>query len=317
MRTEEANEVLRGLKSSVKNISSKFFYDEVGSELFNQITEQEEYYLTSCEKEILLTHGSLISGRIPYDSVALVDLGSGDGSKAVLLLQSILRTGKKAEYVVIEISPKALNETVERISKECPSVSIQSHEADFSWALGNLPNLSRQHKLVAFFGSSIGNFEPEQARTFFKNLSEQLQPGDFALVGFDLKKDQNVLHAAYNDRKGLTAQFNLNLLERFNKELGADFDLSGFRHFEQYNAQIGAMESYLISARDQVVHLKKLNATIRFSKGEPVHTEYSFKYNESDIQDLVAGTSLSIEDFFYDRKRYFLSALFKKTTGLL
>lgn len=317
MRIEEANEVLKGLKSPVKNISSKFFYDEVGSDLFNQITEQEEYYLTSCEKEILLTHGAKIISRIPFDELALVDFGSGDGSKAVLLLQAILDAQKIAEYVVIEISPKALSETVERVTTECPPVKIQSHQADFSWALDHLSKLSDKRKLVAFFGSSIGNFEPQHAQDFFRKLSEQLDFGDYALIGFDLKKDQNVLHAAYNDRAGLTAQFNLNLLERFNKELDADFDLSGFKHFEKYNLQLGAMESYLISTRDQVVHLRKLNAAIRFSKGEPVHTEYSFKYDESDIAGLIAGTSLSIEEFFYDKRRYFLSALFKKATGPL
>lgn len=317
MRNEEAQEILQGLKAPAKNISSKFFYDEVGSEIFNKITEQEEYYLTSCEKEILLTYGSLIAKRIPYESIALVDFGSGDGSKAVLLLQSLVQIQESVEYIVVEISPKALNETVERVGRECPTVRIQSHQSDFSWALSNMKRLSQNPKLVTFFGSSIGNFEPDHARNFFEKLSDQLQGGDFALVGFDLKKDQNVLHAAYNDRKGLTAQFNLNLLERFNRELDADFDLSGFRHSEKYNAQLGAMESYLVSSRDQVVHLKKLNAVIRFSKGEPVHTEYSFKYDEADIQDLVAETSLSIEDFFYDNKRYFLCALFKKTTGLL
>lgn len=317
MKAEEAAEILTGFKAPRKYISSKFFYDEVGSDIFNQITEQEEYYLTSCEKEILVSHGEAISKKIPYDEIALVDLGSGDGSKAVLLLKSLLKVQKNVDYVVIEISPKALQETIEGVSSECPQVQVHSYEAEFFWALENMRRLSTKPKLVAFFGSSIGNFAPQQSKQFFTRLGEQLQYGDFALIGFDLKKDQNVLHAAYNDRKGLTAQFNLNLLKRFNTELDADFDLSGFRHFERYNADLGAMESYLISSKDQVVNLKKLGKSIRFAKGEPVHTEYSFKYDESDIQELIAGTSLEIEGLFYDRKRYFLSALLKKTTGPL
>ena len=283
----EANDfldvVLRGLTDVPKWIPPKFFYDKRGSELFERITRLSEYYATRTEIAILRDCAGEIADLVGCDSL-LIEYGSGSSNKVGILLDA-LQGG--VTYVAIDISRQHLVESCKRLAESYPRLEVIAVCADYSTPFP-LPTPKRgtpQNRMVFFPGSTIGNFSPGQAASFLANTARQIGTGGSLLIGVDLKKDEKRLHAAYNDSEQVTAAFNLNLLERINQELDADFDLSAFRHRAFYNAERGRIEMHIVSLKPQVVSLN--GASIRFAGSETIHTENSYKFSIGEFQRLA------------------------------
>ncbi len=306
-----ADDVLIGLSERPKHIASQWFYDDTGSRLFEQITEQDVYYLTASERQIFESHGERMLASVRSGPVDVVDLGSGDGNKTAILLEPLVAAGNDVRYVPIDISEKSMERLVRAMGRRYETLTIAGLVGEYFDSLRRLGEQSRRHKLVLFLGSNIGNFTRPRVRAFLRRLHNALSPGDRVLVGFDLKKDIEILMRAYNDPKGVTARFNLNLLERINRELGGHFDVSSFRHFAAYDVHTSAMKSYLVSVRDQRVRIDQLRDEFHFEAWEALHTEYSYKYFDSDIDDLCAHANFVEEGRFYDKRRWFCDALWK------
>ncbi len=309
---EFALDVLQGLSERPKRLSSRYFYDARGSALFARIMDVAQYYPTASEREILDTHHDEISRVVRREPFDLVDLGAGDGRKTRLLLEPLLAAGADVRYVPIDISEPAIGELVASLSHDLPGLQVQGLVSEYTDGLRWLhaqPDARR--KLVLFLGSNIGNFNKPQARGFLRRLWAALVDGDRVLIGFDLKKDIDLLLAAYNDPQGVTSAFNLNLLERINRELGGTFDVDRFRHFGTYNVFSGAMESYLVSLDEQEVFIGNLNTSFHFEPWEPIHAEYSYKYLATDIAALAGATGFVIEGNFSDRRGWFTDSLWR------
>ncbi len=308
-RRDLAEDVLVGLSETPKALPSRYFYDAEGSRLFQTITDLDEYYPTRVEHEILVAHADTLLARFEGVPLNLIDLGAGDGRKTRVLLARALQLGLDVRYVPIDISESAMDGLVRDMGRRFPTLTIQGLVSEYTAGVRWLGQQSDRANLMLFLGSNIGNFGKAQARAFLRRLWLALNPGDRVLVGFDLKKDIELLLAAYNDREGVTSAFNLNLLTRLNRELDADFDPSNFRHFATYNVFSGAMESYLVSMVAQTVHIRSLAATFSFAPWEPIHTEYSYKYLESDIDKLAEKSGFVDEARFFDHRRWFCDAL--------
>ncbi len=307
-----ALDVLMSLSEQPKRLSSMYFYDDRGSELFRQITELEEYYPTNCESEILERYAAEIVGCVHGASFNLVDLGAGDGKKTLLLLQHLAELKADVRYVPIDISEGAMVGLVDMVRAEIPEMEVAGLVTEYA---NGVRWLGVEHadrvNLVLFLGSNIGNFDRAHARAFLRRLWNALRPGDYALIGFDLKKDIEILLHAYNDSQGVTAEFNLNLLARINRELGGNFDLSKWRHFGTYDVFTGAMMSYLVSLSSQRVEVAALSLSFEFDAWEPILTEYSYKYLRSDIEHLAADTGFVIEASYSDSRDYFVDSVWR------
>lgn len=312
---EFAGDVLEGLSEQPKRLSSRYIYDERGSYFFQQIMNLEEYYPTRCESEILATHGPAILAAFENAPFNLVDLGAGDGAKTLHLLRHLVKRSVDFTYVPIDISASAIVGLTDVIRSELPDVEMGGLVAEYNTALRWLAQSGERRNLVLFLGSNIGNFNRAQARAFLRRLWSGLNDGDCVLIGFDLKKDIDLLLHAYNDKEGVTAQFNLNLLHRINKDLGANFDVDKFRHYSTYDVFTGAMESYLVSLEKQTVRIDALHSEFHFNAWESVHTEYSYKYLESDIEALAAGTGYKIEGAYHDSNGWFTDSLWRVVKG--
>lgn len=310
-----AYDTLVGLSEIPKRLSSKYFYDDRGSRFFQRIMAVPEYYPTSCEKEILERHADAIVAPFLDGPLNLVDLGAGDGAKTMILLEALRRAGADFTYAPIDISEGAMKHLVATIRERMPGVRVEGLVSEYNDGVHYLGRDRGRKNLVLFLGSNIGNFNRVQARAFLRRLWSSLQEGDHLFIGFDLKKDIEILLAAYNDPSGVTADFNLNLLHRMNRELGADFDVESFRHYGTYNVFSGAMESYLVSLEPQVVRIDALEQSFAFDAWEPIHTEYSYKYLRSDIESLASDTGFEIVERFEDERRWFLDALWRVERG--
>lgn len=276
-------EVLAGLQKPQKVLSSKFFYDERGSELFEQITRLKEYYLTRTEYKIMQDHIGEITSAIGLESV-IVEPGSGSSKKVRLLLDHLREV---SAYIPVEISQEYLTDVVNELRREYPNLLIKPVCADYTKPF-QLPEVNKpfEYYVVFYPGSTIGNFYPDEAQRFLQMLSEFMVPGGGLLIGVDLKKDSAILEAAYNDSKGVTAAFNKNMLVRLNRELDADFNLEQFDHQAFYNEEKGRIEMHLVSVQNQTVHIS--GKSIPFKKGETIHTENSYKYSPDDFKMLVS-----------------------------
>lgn len=310
---ELAYEVLVGLSSEPKGLPSRYFYDDEGSRLFQAIMGLDEYYLTNCEHEILEENAAEIVSSLepPFD---IVDLGAGDGAKTKLLLRQVVDKGWAGDvtYVPVDISQGAMAALVDTVGEEFPTLSVEGLVGEYTGSLRWLVNnRAGRPKLVLFLGSNIGNFNRAQARGFLSRIWTHLTPSDRLFIGFDLKKDIEKLLGAYNDSKGVTAAFNLNLLTRINRELQADFDLSRFRHYGTYDVMSGAMESYLVSLVPQTVTVGHIQRRFDFSEWEPVHTEYSYKYLRSDVDALAADSGFTVDRRFIDRNDWFVDDVWR------
>ena len=306
-----ARDVLIGLSGNPKRIPSKYFYDAEGSRLFQQITDLEEYYPTRCEFEIFHSYKREIGEIMQGEMFNLVELGPGDARKTRILLKSFLESKLDFTYVPIDISESALQGLVHGLQQEFPTLQVHGLVSEYFNALNWLRNLNQRKNFVLFLGSSIGNFNSERSRVFLHSLWNSLNPNDHALIGFDLKKDIDLLLRAYNDSKGVTREFNLNLLRRVNRELGGNFEVNRFRHYASYNVFSGAMESYLVSRENQIVMISEIGESFSFLPWEPIHTEYSYKYLESDIEKLADDTHFAPVTQFYDKDRYFTDAVWR------
>lgn len=314
---ELAYEVLVGLSSTPKRLPSRYFYDDAGSELFARIMRLEEYYPTDCEREILETQCAQITSSIegPFN---LVDLGAGDGDKTMVLLRHLVERDADVVYVPIDISEGAMRGLVERVKRELPSLKVRGLVAEYSAGVRWLAeNRQERANMVLFLGSNIGNFDMPSARGFLGRLWSHLRLQDRLVVGFDLKKDIDKLLAAYNDSEGVTAEFNLNLLRRINRDLGADFNVERFRHFGTYDVMSGAMKSYLVSLDAQEVRIDYLQRSFSFDEWEAVHTEYSYKYLRSDIDQLAHDSGYVVDARHEDSRGWFVDDVWrpKKAAG--
>jgi L-histidine Nalpha-methyltransferase len=306
-----ALDVLNGLSETPKRLSSRWIYDEHGSDLFSRICELEEYYPTRCEAEILRSHTPDILKRAGEDALDIVDLGAGDGRKTNIVLEGALKQVRDVRYVPIDISEAAIAGLVKATGERFPSLKFGGIVAEYFDGLHWLSHTDERRNLVLFLGSNIGNFNKVQARVFLRQLWEALNDGDQVLIGFDLKKDIELLLAAYNDRQGVTAAFNKNLLKRINRELGGDFDLGAYRHYATYDVFTGAMESYIVSLKRQSVAIRVLQSSFEFDEWEPIHTEYSYKYLQKDIVELAESTGFEIIEQYYDNNGWFADSLWQ------
>ena len=311
-RDEFATAVLEGLSEKPKRLPSRFFYDDQGSRYFQQIMALPEYYPTRCEASILQQHAGAILSRFSNQPLNLVDLGAGDGAKTIHLLRHLAAADADVSFIPIDISESAMAGLTNRVRKELPGIRVEGLVSDYSTGLRWIRAHSKgRRNLVLFLGSNIGNFDRSNARRFLRRLWSTLDTDDGVFLGFDLKKDIDLLLRAYNDSKGITAAFNLNLLERINRELGGHFDTSRFRHFATYDVYSGAMESYLVSLEQQTVAVDALHTEFPFQAWDPVHTEYSYKYLDTDIVGLAKGTGFVIENTFHDDDRWFAGSLWR------
>lgn len=300
-----------GFEQSNKQILSKYFYDDQGCELFNQITRHPDYYLTRCETEILSIYKNDLINLIASESFNLVELGPGEAVKTQILLNELLQKKIKFNYIPIDISTKYLKSMLKSFKRELPEINLLPLHADYFCGLEWLKKRSKNKNLVLFLGSSIGNFDQSMTQKFLNYLWESLNKDDYVLLGFDLRKDIDILMRAYDDDEGLTSKFNLNLLKRINRELSGDFQVNKFRHYATYNVYSGAMESYLISLEKQTVCINELKKTYHFNAIEAIHVENSFKYALIEIQKLATDTGFILIENFMDKKEHFVDSLWR------
>ncbi|MFC6224685.1 L-histidine N(alpha)-methyltransferase [Hymenobacter artigasi] len=300
--TELAQHVAEGLRRAPKALSSMYFYDDAGSRLFQQIMDLPEYYPTRAEFAIFREHGAAIAAALsPADGgeFALVELGAGDGAKTKLLLRELLAAGSPFTYAPVDISAGAMTGLVSALQQELPDLQVVPVVADYATALTELPTRPGS-KAVLFLGSNIGNFGPAERLDFLRQLAAPLAPADRLLIGFDLQKDPRRIRAAYDDAQGITAAFNLNLLTRLNRELGADFDLAHWQHYTDYSPLNGAVRSFLVSTRAQQVRVAALEESFDFAAWEVIHTENSYKFTLPQIEALAAEAGLRVVEYFTD-----------------
>ncbi|GAB3170628.1 L-histidine N(alpha)-methyltransferase [Telluribacter humicola] len=304
-------DVLKGLSSNPKYLLPKYFYDAKGDQLFQQIMGCPEYYLTRAEEEILRTQSRQIiqscAGTNPMFDV--IELGAGDASKTLYLLQEALRLRCSRQYYPIDISTGMVDYLDRMLPPILKGMQISGRAGEYFPMLEHIQAESPTAKLVVFLGATIGNMLPEEALGFLEQLRGLLQEGDYLLVGFDLKKNPQVILDAYNDKEGLTRDFNLNLLHRMNRELGADFKPNQFEHFPVYDPITGSCKSYLISLLAQQVTFD--DTVIAFERDEPIYMEISQKYNEAEIQELAAKAGYEPVDAFFDSCHQFVDVLWR------
>ena len=291
-------DVIAGLSRPQKTLPPKYFYDAKGSRLFEKICRLREYYPTRCELALTRAHLAPIA-RFAGRGSTLIEYGSGESVKSRLLIRAV----HPAAYVPIDISRVALHGSAARLQREFPWLRIRAVHGDFSQPLKVQAIQGAGRRVVYFPGSTIGNLMPAEAHAFLRMTRGQVGPAGAMLVGVDLKKDATVLHAAYNDARGVTAQFNLNLLARINRELDADFDLRYFRHYAFYNAALGRIEMHLVSLRPQRVNVGRYR--FGFDAGESIHTENSYKYSVTDFQQLAGRAGFRAVKVWLDRKSMF------------
>ena len=308
-----ADDVLRGLLSTPKELSSKYFYDDEGSRLFQEIMKLPEYYLTGCENEIFSAqtseiHRAFANGDNAFD---LIELGAGDGTKTAVLVDHFLKQNADISYSPIDISQEALDALTEKFEREFPTLRMNAMNGDYFKILESLKTGNGRRKVLLFLGSNIGNFSAEQSVAFFRSLRAVMSDNDLLMVGFDLQKDPHVIANAYDDAAGVTAKFNLNLLSRINRELGGNFDLDKFTHYANYRPIEGSARSFLVSREKQTVRIEALGRDFEFDQWEAVFMEISQKYSMKMIGDLAEKSGFEIKQNFFDSKNYYCDSLWR------
>jgi L-histidine N-alpha-methyltransferase len=306
-----ADAVTKGLSGIPKSLPSWLFYDETGDKLFQQIMRIPEYYPTRCEYDILQQHKDELLKHFRGRDAAtfrLIELGAGDGLKTEILLKHFLQYNADFTYLPVDISANALTLLSNRLRSLWPQLRMKTLNETYDEALVSLREADEK-KVILFMGANIGNFTTARAAQFLKRVALPLSGDDMLLIGFDLKKDPRIIQEAYDDARGLTARFNLNILTRLNGELGADFNPDNFSHYPCYDPVSGTMKSFLISMKDQAVYIEALDRTIPFYRWEPIHTEVSQKYDLPMIERLMALSGLQITEIFYDSQAYFCDVL--------
>jgi dimethylhistidine N-methyltransferase len=304
-------EVRRGLIARPRSLSPWMFYDAEGSRLFERITTLPEYYPTRTERAILAEYAdAIVAGAHCGRSLPLrlVELGAGTASKTCILLEAALRLSDEVTYVPVDVCSNALELACQNVACELPEVSLQPIVRNYVTHPLQLEPFNGT-TLALYIGSSIGNFSPEEARLILRNLRVQLQPGDALLLGTDMVKDEPTLLAAYDDSDGITAAFNLNILRRLNRELGADFDASRFRHRVLWNSIESRIEMHLESTREQDVSIEDADLDLHFMPRETIHTENSYKFTDRGIRSLLKEAGLEIRGAWKDRRCWYTLTL--------
>jgi len=312
-KSQFAKDVMMGLSRKPKAISSRYFYDEQGDKIFQQIMNMPEYYLTRCEYEIFSQQRKEICEAFNAfdEAFNLIEFGAGDGYKTKLLLNYLLENNADFTYYPVDISNHILEELSESLQAELPGLKVKPLNLEYFSALSKLSEMSKKRNVILFLGANIGNFHINEAGTFLQRINWYSKKGDMLLLGADLKKDPRIISAAYNDPHGITASFNLNLLSRMNRELGADFDLQHFMHHTFYEPVSGEVLSYLVSLKQQSVNFAALDWKVDFKANEIIHTEISKKYGIPELELLANGQGFQILEHFTDEKKYFLDTLWE------
>lgn len=307
MKNTFKKDVQQGLDANPKTLPSKYFYDKEGDALFVKLMNSPEYYLTRCELDIFKnkTQELIDSFDIKKDSnFELIELGAGDGLKTKELLKVLVHQNYNFDYLPIDISSNSLALLKEDLKTEIAELSIKTKQGDYFQGLDSL-KASKKPKIILFLGSNIGNMNDELASKFMYNLGSNLNSGDKLLLGVDLIKSKEIVGPAYNDSKGITAKFNINLLDRINKELEGNFDTKQFKHQPEYNEEEGIAKSFIMSTAKQSVEIKAIGKTYHFEKGEKIQTEISRKYNDELIKKIISNTDFSLKSKIMDSKAYF------------
>ncbi len=310
-----ARDALKGLTAKNKYLLPKYFYDQNGSRIFQQIMRMPQYYLTECEFNIFSEQASSIAKALvpAHGPFEIIELGPGDGLKTKILLQALTGIQQDFTYVPVDISIYALEKLSTDLEQQFKGIKINKQAGDFFQIMKDLSEQNGVQKIILFLGSNIGNFFPDEQDEFLQLLSRMTAKGDKVLIGFDQKKSPDIIIDAYDDPTGHTLDFNLNHLLRINHELDADFDISQFHHHTSYNPVTGAMKSYLVSKAEQIVTLGKLDKKIPFAKWEPIFMELSQKFNHEDIHLLAKDYGFEVSRNFSDKNNYFTDSLWIKT----
>ncbi len=306
---EVREEIVAGLTSQKKVISSKYFYNKAGSELFEEITGLEEYYPTRTEMAIL----ERIAPELMkvYEGYDIIELGSGDSSKISILFQAASRVQSgEIHYLPLDISQPAILNSAEELVKVFPNITIDGYAVDFT---SQFELIKRDRPaLICFFGGTIGNFEWDASLELLQNISRQMKPDDILLLGMDLKKPEPILHAAYNDARGITSDFNRNILNTVNEMIESDFQPADFDHLAFFNRDLFRIEMHLVAKHDLVVHSPFFTEPLLFRKGEAIHTENSHKYSREHIEEMARATGLRLNQTHTDEKAWFALSEFQR-----
>ncbi|HLT24015.1 MAG TPA: L-histidine N(alpha)-methyltransferase [Ignavibacteria bacterium] len=305
-----AEDVRKGLTHERKFLYPKYFYDDRGSELFDQITQTEDYYPTRTEESILIDHSSDII-KFSKNKPVLVELGSGTSTKTRHILAANEKTGQPLNYIPLDVSD-ILIPTSEQLIQDYSNLNINGIISEYITGYRIVKDIDSAPNLTIFLGSSIGNFRREYIKEFLSKITTEMRDDDALLIGFDLIKDEAVLLRAYNDSEGVTAEFNLNMLQRINNELGGSFDLNSFEHSSIFNREKSRVEMHLTSTKDQDIEIQNLDLVINFKKGESIHTENSYKFNDKLIMDFADEAGLDWITTWNDPKKYFALSIFNK-----
>ncbi|MEJ5961691.1 L-histidine N(alpha)-methyltransferase [Pedobacter immunditicola] len=304
-------EVLDDLRRKPKKLNPKYFYDEAGDKLFQQIMNSEEYYPTNCELEIFQEKTEDLATVLKngFDDFDLIEMGAGDATKSSYLLKELVRQQVTFTYRPIDISTTMIEHLESTLEEVIRGLKVEGLNGEYFQMLKHVNTISKKKKVILFLGGNIGNFEVTEANAFCRQLKSYLQPGDLVLIGFDLKKHPAIIRAAYNDKEGFTKEFNLNLLRRINRELGADFETAQFEHYPSYDPATGECRSYLISLKDQVIHLA--GHKIFFAENEFISMEISQKYSVEETDQMALRSGFIPVKHFLDSKRWFLDAVWQ------
>ncbi len=312
MNNTFAKDIIKGLTADQKHLSSKYFYDDNGSRIFQEIMNMPEYYLTDSEFEILSLQAKQIYEALNFSQpFNIIELGAGDGFKTYKLLEHLQQSNVDFNYIPIDISKEAIDFLIKNLNDRLPGLKIKPKVGDYFEILKN-EKQSSIPSLLLFLGSNIGNYNESEAIDLLQLFNQNMKRGDKLLIGVDLKKNPLTIRQAYFDPKGITKRFNMNLLIRINREFDADFKIDDFDFYCQYDAVSGEVKSYLISLKSQTVHLKKLDRVIRFEQNELIWTELSKKYTPIEIESLAQTTGFKVNHHFLDCKHYFADSLWEK-----
>ncbi|MFP6646112.1 MAG: L-histidine N(alpha)-methyltransferase [Candidatus Latescibacterota bacterium] len=303
-RTDFAADVRVGLTAPRKWLPCLYFYDEAGSDLFEQICRLPEYYPTRTERSILEAHADELVAHVGH-AVDLVELGSGSASKTRLLVEALLRRHGQLRFIPVDISRSILEESSLALVEAYDDLEVFAVAGEYHDGLDFLKAEGGPPRLILWLGSNVGNFQRPDAVHFLQRLRAAMRPGDRLLIGIDLRKDPAVLLAAYDDAAGITAAFNLNILARINRELGGHFELDRFRHSARWHESEGRIEMHLVSDGACTVRINDLELAVPFADGESIHTENSYKYSLSEIEALAVATGFVVDGQWFDADRHF------------
>lgn len=310
--TAFADDIFAGLTAKRKHLSSKYFYDDEGSHIFQQIMNMPEYYPTNCEFEILSQQSEKILSRLNFSQkFNIVEFGSGDGFKTKQLLKAFLNKAADFTYIPIDISQEANDILQANILKVLPNIDMQPKTGDYFDVLNEL-SATKAPNLFLFLGGNLGNYKADEAHALLEKFAKGMKKGDKMVLGLDLKKNPRIIQKAYDDPHGITKAFNMNLLKRMNNELKMDIALDQFDFYCHYNPENGEVNSYLTSLKLQYVYSQVLDTTFTFEKDEMIWTELSKKYSLNEITDLAESLNFKVVENFLDCRHYFTDSLWEK-----